>query len=111
MHSAFLFGQRASDSLPANWAWILVGLIGVLFLLLALLVFFSFINLWLQAFLTGARVGFFDLVAMKFRKVDYGMLVRQKIALVQAGVKVGNDERSEERRVGKECRSRWSPYH
>ena len=24
-------------------------------------------------------------------------------------VKIGN--RSEERRVGKECRSRWSPYH
>ena len=21
------------------------------------------------------------------------------------------DKRSEERRVGKECRSRWSPYH
>src|SRR5476649_2262447 len=24
---------------------------------------------------------------------------------------VGKTERSEERRVGKECRSRWSPYH
>ena len=23
----------------------------------------------------------------------------------------GTDRRSEERRVGKECRSRWSPYH
>ena len=23
----------------------------------------------------------------------------------------GSDYRSEERRVGKECRSRWSPYH
>src|SRR2546425_13285252 len=23
----------------------------------------------------------------------------------------GDDNRSEERRVGKECRSRWSPYH
>ena len=23
----------------------------------------------------------------------------------------GNEVRSEERRVGKECRSRWSPYH
>ena len=23
----------------------------------------------------------------------------------------GKDLRSEERRVGKECRSRWSPYH
>ena len=26
-------------------------------------------------------------------------------------VGTGVDERSEERRVGKECRSRWSPYH
>ena len=25
--------------------------------------------------------------------------------------KRGSDSRSEERRVGKECRSRWSPYH
>src|SRR3712207_9240501 len=24
---------------------------------------------------------------------------------------IGEDRRSEERRVGKECRSRWSPYH
>src|SRR2546426_10392766 len=24
---------------------------------------------------------------------------------------LGHRERSEERRVGKECRSRWSPYH
>src|SRR3989441_10175050 len=24
---------------------------------------------------------------------------------------LGKDRRSEERRVGKECRSRWSPYH
>ena len=31
---------------------------------------------------------------------------------VQAFIKLGlADARSEERRVGKECRSRWSPYH
>ena len=24
---------------------------------------------------------------------------------------IGTGPRSEERRVGKECRSRWSPYH
>ena len=29
---------------------------------------------------------------------------------LETGVPVG-DDRSEERRVGKECRSRWSPYH
>ena len=30
---------------------------------------------------------------------------------VAAGRKWGQRGRSEERRVGKECRSRWSPYH
>ena len=31
---------------------------------------------------------------------------------LQANSLVSNEEaRSEERRVGKECRSRWSPYH
>src|SRR5256712_13918946 len=28
-----------------------------------------------------------------------------------SGVTVSRSTRSEERRVGKECRSRWSPYH
>src|SRR5690554_2749245 len=28
-----------------------------------------------------------------------------------AGLVKGASKRSEERRVGKECRSRWSPYH
>ena len=32
-------------------------------------------------------------------------------ALVQEMLRAGKDVRSEERRVGKECRSRWSPYH
>ena len=27
------------------------------------------------------------------------------------GVEISTPSRSEERRVGKECRSRWSPYH
>ena len=32
-------------------------------------------------------------------------------ANVHRGVHTLSQERSEERRVGKECRSRWSPYH
>src|SRR3712207_9561060 len=31
--------------------------------------------------------------------------------LISVGVIGRSGERSEERRVGKECRSRWSPYH
>ena len=32
-------------------------------------------------------------------------------SLRAVAVQAGDDLRSEERRVGKECRSRWSPYH
>src|SRR2546422_1476729 len=31
--------------------------------------------------------------------------------IVEKGKPVASPARSEERRVGKECRSRWSPYH
>ena len=31
--------------------------------------------------------------------------------ITTGGSRVWQDRRSEERRVGKECRSRWSPYH
>ena len=37
---------------------------------------------------------------------DEGILVEE-----WRKVKVKGHARSEERRVGKECRSRWSPYH
>ena len=30
---------------------------------------------------------------------------------LEAALKLKDATRSEERRVGKECRSRWSPYH
>jgi hypothetical protein len=36
---------------------------------------------------------------------------RLKYYLVAHGIEVWRPYRSEERRVGKECRSRWSPYH
>src|SRR5260221_6176553 len=35
--------------------------------------------------------------------VNWGLIVDEKATV--------SPERSEERRVGKECRSRWSPYH
>ena len=37
----------------------------------------------------------------------FGSYIDKKHALTSEAVRV----RSEERRVGKECRSRWSPYH
>src|SRR5256885_14724022 len=39
------------------------------------------------------------------------LLVRERLAQNFIDVVLVRLQRSEERRVGKECRSRWSPYH
>ena len=38
-------------------------------------------------------------------------VLRGKFIAIQSYPKKQEKSRSEERRVGKECRSRWSPYH
>ena len=47
---------------------------------------------------------FLPALVLLARRLGYDEITGASIALVGAG-------RSEERRVGKECRSRWSPYH
>src|ERR1700724_64083 len=84
--------QSSSDWLDKN-KWMLIGggvllLVGIFFLV----IFFSFLRLWIQCWLTRANISFVDLIGMKLRNVDYNMIVRQKIALVQAGVKVTTQE-------------------
>src|SRR5689334_17052643 len=83
----------ADPKLPGNGSYsqtvlFVVGGVIVVFGLILMLIFFGFIRLWIQSLLTGAKIGILDLVGMKLRNVDYGMIVRQKIALVQAGVKI-----------------------
>jgi uncharacterized protein YqfA (UPF0365 family) len=61
-------------------------------LLVFLVICLSFLRLWIQAWLTSAKIGFVDMIRMKLVNVDYVMIVRQKIALVQAGVKITTQE-------------------
>ena len=43
-------------------------------------------------------------------EISSGSLKEFDAVVIRSATKL-NAERSEERRVGKECRSRWSPYH
>src|SRR3712207_7111876 len=45
------------------------------------------------------------------RETAPGVGVEEVQAATGAPLTVADEVRSEERRVGKECRSRWSPYH
>ena len=89
-----LLSQGSSGSFDFGakwWLWLLIG-VGLLVLLVFLVVFFSLIRLWIQSFLTGAKIGLVDLIRMKLCNVDYGKIVRWKIAIVQASAKVSTQE-------------------
>ena len=64
---------------------ILVGL-GII----ALSVFFTFVplNLWITAISSGVRIGLFDLVFMRIRKVPPRLIVESMITATQAGLNV-----------------------
>src|SRR3989441_7187077 len=46
-----------------------------------------------------------------YARTLHGTVFADDLRLFPRLMSVDVDERSEERRVGKECRSRWSPYH
>lgn len=90
--SVVVFAQRPTPF--GDWSawWLILGFICILLVTFLAVVFFSFLRLWVQCLLTGASINIWDLVGMKLRNVDYGLIVRQKIALVQAGVRVTTRE-------------------
>lgn len=78
---------------------VMIGVAGVaaVFFMVFLYFFFSFFNLWIQAYMTDAKVGFFDMVSMFFRRVGnkphhYRMITLSKIMVTQAGVPVTTRE-------------------
>jgi len=60
----------------------------LLFIALIILIYFvgSAISLWVQALVSGARVGLFNIVFMRFRKVPPKLVVNAKIMAVKAGL-------------------------
>src|SRR2546425_9887757 len=58
----------------------------------------------------GEEPQYLDEVA-SLRPPDVGQRIIEAVLFVGRIVAAGSVRRSEERRVGKECRSRWSPYH
>ena len=51
----------------------------------------SSLKLWVQALVSGARVGLFAIVFMRFRKVPPKLIVESKIMAVKAGLDISTD--------------------
>ena len=66
-------------------------------------------NRWKEVFLVFLLVLVISVVVTFLMPPSYRATSQFQIKLPKPVMDIGR--RSEERRVGKECRSRWSPYH
>src|SRR5262245_50617615 len=88
--SHLLFAAE-NNFLQDNWGYIALA-VGIIVFLIFLIIFFSFVKLWIQSLLAGAKIGILDMIRMKLLNIDYALVTRQKIAMIQAGVKVATQD-------------------
>ena len=69
---------------------IILGLI-VIGVIIIFFVVSSAISLWIQALVSGARVGLLNIVFMRFRKIPPKLVVETKIMAVKAGIEISTD--------------------
>ncbi len=73
--------------------WLIGGvIIGGIFLLIFVALAFQYIGLYLQAWVSGAKVGFIDLIMMRFRKVNSKSVVINRISAKKAGLEISTDQ-------------------
>jgi len=70
--------------------------IALFILIAAVIALFFFVgsslSLWMQALVSGARVGLLNIVFMRFRKVPPKLIVESKIMAVKAGIDISSDD-------------------
>jgi uncharacterized protein YqfA (UPF0365 family) len=64
----------------------------LVFGLIAVVVFISYVRLWLRAWLSEASVGWLQLVGMSLRKVNPAVIVDSRIMAVKAGLNISTNE-------------------
>jgi uncharacterized protein YqfA (UPF0365 family) len=71
----------------APWAWVGLAVLAVVGLIF-LLIIGQYLQLWLQAWLSGAPVSLIDLVMMRLRKVNSAVIVINRISARKAGLDI-----------------------
>ena len=84
-----LLAQGDSGTSPIFWIFVAVI---VLALLIIMAVMAQFIGLYIRALVSGARVSMLDLIGMKLRKVNSGVVVNSRIQALRAGLQVSQAE-------------------
>ena len=80
------------DASIGSLVLIALGVIGLIVFLIVFFVVISFINIWIQARMTGAPVSFLTLLSMRLRRVPIGLVVQSRITAVKAGIPLTTDQ-------------------
>ncbi|RMH31305.1 MAG: UPF0365 family protein [Planctomycetota bacterium] len=72
--------------------WIVIIIDAIIVILVAFAIIGQFINLYIQALLSNARVGIFELIGMRLRKVDIRQIVFSRIRAVKAGMDLSTNQ-------------------
>ena len=74
---------------------LILGAVVIVVIIVFIVLFFmafSFIKLYVQAMVSGARVGFLDLVGMSLRKINPNLIVAARIQATRAGLEIPQNE-------------------
>jgi uncharacterized protein YqfA (UPF0365 family) len=85
MTASILLGMNNAGGGPWN-PLIIFGVLGILVLLVLVILIAKYFNLYIQALMTNANIGLFELIGMGFRKVNPNIIVRSKIMAIQSGL-------------------------
>lgn len=82
----FLLAQQGQDLSFLQALFYLSVAFGVMLAVVIAALFASVFSLWFRAFMSGAKVGWWQMIIMKLKKVDPQMIVDCRITAVQAGL-------------------------
>jgi len=77
--------------MPTIILWVILVVVSIIALLVVMMIA-SYFALWLQAFLSSARVGFVEIIGMRFRKVQPTVIVLSRIRAVKAGLNISTNQ-------------------
>ncbi len=71
--------------------WIVIGIVALV-LFVIVMILGRFLNLYIQALLSNAKVGLLDMIGMQLRKVDIRTIVLSRIRAVKAGLNISTNQ-------------------
>ena len=84
-------GGAGGGGIPRS-VLLIFAVVVFLFIIVMLFVIGQFINLYIQALLSNARVGILELIGMRLRKVDIRVIVLSRIRAKKAGIDITTNQ-------------------